>query len=122
MKIDRDWLRSVAEPVILKLVTDRPMYGYEIIQVVKDRSGDKVNFQEGTLYPCLHRLESQGMISSEWVTPEGGRKRKYYSITPKGQKRLESKMVEWRQFTSAMDSIFTSYANILSAAPLRGIL
>jgi len=103
--LDRDLTRSVAEPIILKLVAERAMYGYEIIKVVNERSDDAFRWKEGTLYPCLHRLEGQGLIKSEWQVADSGKKRKYYAITAKGTKRLAAKVEEWGTFSSAVGAI-----------------
>ncbi|MEZ5327536.1 MAG: helix-turn-helix transcriptional regulator [Verrucomicrobiales bacterium] len=110
MKFERDLIRSVAEPIVLKLVAERAMYGYEIIKVVNERTNQAFEWKEGTLYPCLHRLESQGLIESEWMTAESGKDRKYYKITRKGRARLKEKLSEWSAFSTAMESLF---ANII---------
>jgi len=65
-------------------------------------------WKEGTLYPCLHRLENQGVMASEWITPKNGKKRKYYKITSKGKKRLQEKVTEWKDFSSAVETIFAT--------------
>ena len=110
MKFERDLIRSVAEPIVLKLVAERAMYGYEIIKVVNERTNQSFEWKEGTLYPCLHRLESHGLIESEWLTAESGKDRKYYKITRKGRQRLKAKLSEWTAFSSAMESLL---ANII---------
>jgi len=85
------------------------MYGYEIIKIVNLRTENAFQWKEGTLYPCLHRLENQGLITSEWVVPESGKKRKYYKITSKGQKHLKSKLTEWKSFSSAVETILATF-------------
>jgi DNA-binding PadR family transcriptional regulator len=79
------------------------MYGYEIIKVVNERTNKAFEWKEGTLYPCLHRLENSGLIQSEWSTAESGRRRKYYSITRKGLSMLKDKTEEWSRFASAVN-------------------
>jgi DNA-binding PadR family transcriptional regulator len=108
MNFDRDLVRSMAEPVVLSLVAERPMYGYEIIKVVNDRTDQAFQWKEGTLYPCLHRLEGQGMIRGEWSTAESGKERKYYSITRKGKGRLRSKISEWKSFSGAVNTLLAA--------------
>jgi len=108
MSFDRDLVRSVAEPIILKLVSERAMYGYEIIKVVNERTKGAFQWKEGTLYPSLHRLEAQGLIASEWATSEGGKRRKYYAITKKGAKQLAEKLTEWKAFSSTVAHLFAS--------------
>ena len=81
MDIESDLTRSVIRPIMLSLLAERPMYGYEIIRVVNERSGNEFQWKEGTLYPCLHRLEAARLISSEWQVAENGQRRKYYTVT-----------------------------------------
>ena len=71
MAVNSDLMRGVAEPVILKLLAERTMYGYEIIRLVNERTNGAFEWKEGTLYPCLHRLEEQGKIFSLEYTAEG---------------------------------------------------
>lgn len=108
MAFDRDLVRSMAEPIVLRLVAQRPMYGYEIIKVVNERTGGAFEWKEGTLYPCLHRLEGGGLVRGEWEGPEGGRQRKYYRITRKGDALLREKAKEWSAFTQAVNALLFS--------------
>jgi len=112
MSYDRDLIRSVAEPVVLKLVAERPMYGYEIIKVVNERTDGAFAWKEGTLYPCLHRLESGGLVRSRWEEQENGRKRKYYAITRKGRGVLKEKTTEWAAFASSVQALLFSPAPV----------
>ena len=105
MSADRDLMRGVTEPIVLSLVDDKPMYGYEIIQVVNQRSGEAFQWKEGSLYPCLHRLEAAGLVRGIWQTAPSGKKRKYYATTQKGKSRLREKTTEWASF-SAVVNIF----------------
>jgi len=113
MVFDKDLIRGVAEPIVLSLVAERPMYGYEIIQVVNERSGNAFQWKEGTLYPCLHRLEAAGVIKGSWHTASSGRQRKYYAITRKGRALLQDKAGEWMAFSKAV-TVF-----LCSTAPVR---
>ena len=105
MAIEGDLLRGVAEPIILNLVAGKPMYGYEIIKVVNERSKGAFEWKEGTLYPCLHRLETSGYIENEWRTAENGKQRKYYRITPNGEALLREKVIEWGTFATAVHTL-----------------
>ena len=105
MEYDANLIRSVAEPVILALVAERAMYGYEIIKLVNERTDGKFAWKEGTLYPCLHRLEGEQLIQSEWVQQDNGRNRKYYNITRKGKGVMKDKVKEWSSFVSAVQAI-----------------
>jgi len=108
MKFERDLIRVVAAPIVLKLVAERAMYGYEIIKVVNERTNQAFEWKEGTLYPCLHRLEGQGLIQSEWVTAASGKERKYYKITAQGRRRLKEKLSEWAAFSSVMETLLAT--------------
>ena len=99
MAFDSDLVRSTAAPIVLRLVSERPMYGYEIIKVVNERTDGAFEWKEGTLYPCLHRLEGAKLIKSEWRTAPNGRRRKYYGVTRKGAAVLAEKVSEWRAFS-----------------------
>jgi DNA-binding PadR family transcriptional regulator len=92
--------------LVLSLLHEREMYGYEIVKVVNERTGGRFEWKEGTLYPCLHKLESDGMLKSRWhMAEETGKKRKYYHITRKGMKELEQRSSEWREFQTAVNAV-----------------
>lgn len=80
------------------------MYGYEIIKEMLQKSGGVFEFKEGTLYPILHALETDDLVSAYWEVKEA-RKRKYYKITPKGQTQLADKKREWHLFRNAVDGV-----------------
>lgn len=96
---------STAETIILKLLGERAMYGYEIIKVVNERTQGAFAWREGTLYPCLHRLEVDGVIASEWQEGAFGKPRKYYKLTRKGASLVEGKVAEWKAFSDAMNAV-----------------
>ena len=101
----KDLLRSIAVPVVLRLINEKAMYGYEIIKDVNEKTNGQFQWKEGTLYPCLHRMEGEGLITSEWRQPEGERKRKYYLITRKGTAELKSRLNEWSSFTETVNTL-----------------
>ena len=105
MDFDANLLKGTVDPIILKLVAERAMYGYEIIKVINDRTRGAFEWKEGTLYPCLHRLECAGFIQSQWHEAENGRKRKYYAITRKGAGLLKEKVGEWTAFSTAVHAL-----------------
>ena len=112
MSRDRDLMRVVAEPIVLRLLAEREMYGYEIIKVVNERSRRVFEWKEGTLYPCLHRLEEQGLVSGEWKKAEGERRRKYYHLTRKGRGALKSRLEEWETFSEAANALLAQLAAV----------
>jgi PadR family transcriptional regulator PadR len=105
VKINKELLKGSTVILVLSLLERAPMYGYQMIKEIEIKSGGVFNFKEGTLYPILHALESDGLIESYWQGNEGSRQRKYYRITGKGSNCLKEKQQEWITFSSAMDKI-----------------
>ncbi len=105
MPFSTDLQFSPVETVLLKLLHERAMYGYEIIRVVEERTAGVFAWKEGTLYPCLHRLETAGVIASEWRDGTFGKRRKYYRLTTKGEVLVTEKLAEWQAFSGAMDAV-----------------
>jgi PadR family transcriptional regulator PadR len=111
MEFDSELMRGVVEPIVLRLLAGRRMYGYEIIKVVNERTKGTLAWKEGTLYPCLHRMESSGLIKGEWQDDgANGRQRKYYALSPKGSALLKTKAYEWSAFSTAVNAILCSGA------------
>ena len=107
MSFSQDLIKGSIVPIILALLKDQAMYGYEIVKLVNVRTGGEFEWKEGTLYPTLHRLEGAGMVKSKWqqvqTDKKAERKRKYYSITRKGQAELARRTEEWRRFSAAVN-------------------
>ena len=101
----RDWLKGDIESLLLYLISQRPLYGYQIIKELEVRSDGYFKFKEGTLYPVLHRLERAGLILGRWQTIPSGRRRKYYHITDKGLAVVLERKGQWQDFLTAMDLI-----------------
>jgi PadR family transcriptional regulator PadR len=108
MDIDRELLKGSISLVLLKLLSERDMYGYEIIQETARRSRAAFAFKEGTLYPALHQLERRGYLRSAWRVADNGRERKYYSLTAKGKTAARESRRRWGLFTSAINAILVS--------------
>ena len=105
MSVRRELMMGNIEPLLLYLILEMPMYGYQIIRELEKRSQGYFKFKEGTLYPVLHRMEGEGLIAAEWRVLDSGRQRKYYAITPKGAKALVEKRAEWRELLNAVAMI-----------------
>jgi DNA-binding PadR family transcriptional regulator len=103
--VKKELVAASTEPLILALLSERESYGYAIIQEIKARSRDQIQWTDGMLYPVLHRMERNGWIKARWVEIENGRKRKYYSIRQDGRKALAAQRGEWM----AVHSVLTSY-------------
>jgi PadR family transcriptional regulator PadR len=91
---------------ILALLSGGRRYGFEIIEQLRGRSGGYLDLKEGTLYPALHRLEKQGLLTAEWVIEQGGAPpRKYYSITPEGRRSLDDARREWKSMVDGLAGV-----------------
>ena len=104
-RFSSELVRSSTDLVILALLRDRPMYGYEILVSLADRGNGEFQFKQGTLYPLLYRLEREGLIRAKWETPPSGKKRKVYSLTGEGKAVQKARAEEWFRFTAAINAI-----------------
>lgn len=89
---------SCNEALILAALVDGPKHGYQLALDVEERSAGTFQFQHGTLYPILHRLEKGGLIAGRWDNEGGGRKRKSYALTAAGRRYAERQRASWREF------------------------
>ena len=105
MKIDKTLLTGSLSLLLLKLLAEQDMYGYQMIATLESRSDKTFSLKAGTLYPLLHNLEKKGAVITYEKTANTGRVRKYYSITPKGQDLLQDKKKEWDIFFSAVNKL-----------------
>jgi PadR family transcriptional regulator PadR len=99
-----NFLSGVPELMILRLLQDREMYGYEIVQAIQSQSGGALSFGEGVIYPVLHGLEKDGALKSK-RREVGGRSRVYYSLTARGVRRLSDLTDIWTTTTQAIQSV-----------------
>lgn len=108
MAVDRSLSSGSTPMLLLKLLSEKDMYGYEMIETLRERSQNVFEMKAGTLYPLLHTLEEKGLLTV-YEQEVGGKVRKYYSITKEGRKTLEQKQAEWKEYSQAV-------ANVLSYA------
>ena len=97
-----DFLNGVPELLILSLLSRRSMYGYELVQAIRQSTRGTLEFGEGCVYPILHRLEAEGLLGSKRETV-GGRSRVVYRVTSKGSKHLASTTTSWQQVVQAIN-------------------
>jgi PadR family transcriptional regulator PadR len=103
MNEDRsEFLKGTLDMLILKIVALGPIHGYAISQRMKQISKDFFKVQQGSLYPALHRLEDRGWLKADWKETDTGREAKFYSLTVKGRKQLESEMRTWEKLADAV--------------------
>lgn len=103
-KTNPSFLNGLPELLVLKLLSRREMYGYEIVQAIQAETKQALSFGEGCIYPYLHYLESTKLVSA--LRKEvGGRSRCYYRLTEKGRKRLVELAGEWDRVASGVSLI-----------------
>lgn len=102
---NRELLKGSTSLVLLQLLNERDMYGYELVKELDKRSDHNLQVKEGTLYPALHKLEKQEYIEFYWQEQEKGPARKYYRITEEGREVLIEKTEEWQQFVNVMNKV-----------------
>jgi PadR family transcriptional regulator, regulatory protein PadR len=101
-----NFLNGVPELLVLRLLEEQEMYGYEIVQAIRRRTGEVITAGEGVVYPVLHGLERKGAVRSKRQTVNG-RSRVYYSLTPAGRRRLEEISGVWRRVAGAIETMLT---------------
>ena len=101
----RELLRGIVEPLILLLIAEIPMYGYQIIKEMEKRSQGYFKFTGSTIYSALRRLEKDELVLSSWQQVAQKQKRRCYELTEKGYQILDGKLGEWRNFYNAFGKI-----------------
>lgn len=94
--------QGTLELLILRLLSSGSYNGWDIMQRMQLISGDVLSVTAGALYPALHRLEGRGLISAVWKPSENNRKAKFYGLTPRGRKQLDTQRKEWERFSDAV--------------------
>jgi transcriptional regulator len=105
-----DLLQGTLDLLILKAISLSPLHGYGVLLRIQQISSDRLEIQQGSLYPALYRLEHQGLIASEWGESDNKRKAKYYRLTAAGRRRLRSEAEKWSQMAGLMASILSTIA------------
>jgi PadR family transcriptional regulator, regulatory protein PadR len=103
--MDTELLKGTLSLLILSLLSRKAMYGYEIAATVHRDTDGTFTWREGSLYPSLHKMEAEGLITGEWEEKESGRKRRYYHITKKGRTALAAKVQAWSELCGAVNRI-----------------
>jgi transcriptional regulator len=97
-----DLIQGTLDLLILKSIATEPRHGWAIAKRIQAASGDVLQIKQGSLYPALHRLESQGLIRAEWKESETGRESKFYSLTRAGRAQLETEISQWDRLSAAI--------------------
>ncbi len=104
MALDKTLISGSMSMLLLKLLEEKDMYGYEMIETLRSRSNQVFELKAGTMYPLLHTLEDKGLLSV-YEKEVNGKVRKYYSITGEGTRCLKGKKKEWQQYINAVNSV-----------------
>ncbi len=100
-----EFLRGTLDVLILKALFWGPLHGYAVTNLIRRQSDDALIVEEGTLYPALWRLESKGLVESEWGLSENNRKAKFYSLTTVGRRRLREEVRTWEAYAAAVAKV-----------------
>lgn len=100
-----DLLQNTLDLLILKVVALEPTHGYAIAQRILQMSNEALQIQQGSLYPALYRLEERGFLQAQWRESENGRMAKFYSLTRKGARQLETERENWQRTVAAISQV-----------------
>jgi transcriptional regulator len=103
-----DLLQGTLDMLILKAVSLGPLHGYGVLLRIEQISGNRLEIQQGSLYPALYRLEHQGLITSEWGESENKRKAKFYSLTAGGRRQLQTETKNWNSMAEVIAGILNT--------------
>jgi PadR family transcriptional regulator PadR len=101
-------LQGTLDLLILKAISLGPLHGYGVLLRIQQISRDKLQIQQGSLYPALYRLEHQGLIASEWGDSENKRRAKYYRLTAAGKRRLRDEVAYWERLSEAIGLVLAA--------------
>ena len=110
MNFDKSLLSGSTRLLVLSVLEQKDEYGWGIIMQLAERSDKTFEMREGTLYPVLHALQTEGLITSYEQDSPAGRTRKYYHITDDGQKELARQKEQWKAFSGAVDQVISREA------------
>ena len=96
-------LKGHLDLLLLAILAKGPSHGYAVIESLRDQSDGTFDLPEGTIYPALHRLESQGLLRSSW-SEDSARRKRIYQLTPKGQQIFAKRQEEWKKFSKAINA------------------
>lgn len=114
-RIGKDLVAASAMPLVLAILEEGESYGYAIIKRISELSGGALEWTDGMLYPLLHRLDRLGYVEARWVMPEGGRRRRYYRITPRGREALAEQRRQWEVVSGALHNAWRSHRIVTPA-------
>jgi transcriptional regulator len=101
----QDLVQGTLDLLILKVVSLEAKHGWAIAKRIQEISNDVLLIQQGSLYPALYRLESQGWLGSEWRESETGRTARFYTLTRAGRRQLEKELAQWNRLSTAVNLV-----------------
>ncbi len=119
LRIGKDLVAASAMPLVLAILNEGESYGYAILKRIDELSGGAMEWTDGMLYPLLHRLDRLGYLEATWDSPPGGRRRRYYRITPAGRKALSEQRRQWEVVSGALQNAWRAFQ---VASPPLGVV
>jgi PadR family transcriptional regulator, regulatory protein PadR len=105
---DLDLLRGTLDLLILKTLSWGPMHGLGVLRWIEQTTGNRLQIEEGALYPALHRMEKRGWLEAEWGYTERNREAKFYRLSPAGRRQLATELAKWSHYTEAVTLVLTA--------------
>lgn len=105
MKLEREMMRGAGPTAVMQLLASEEMYGYQIVETLAQQSQGVFELGQSTLYPMLYNLESKGLVKSKQKVGDNGRQRRYYQLTAKGKKKLETDKQQWSALIKGMGAL-----------------
>jgi PadR family transcriptional regulator PadR len=112
MRLDTQLLKGTTPLLVLTVISDGELYGYEIAQRIRERSGGAFAPSEGSLYPALHRLEADGALTGTWRASDRGPRRRYYQLTPKGHGMLVENRDRFAAFVAGVRGVTAGLTDV----------
>jgi transcriptional regulator len=103
-----DLVRGTLDLLLLKALAWGPLHGFAVLRWIEQASRDRLQIEEGALYPALHRMEQKKWLAAEWGYTENSRKAKYYRITPLGRRHLTAELSRWNRYTEAVGFVLAA--------------
>jgi PadR family transcriptional regulator PadR len=105
---DLDLLRGTLDLLILKALSWGPRHGLSVLRWIEHTTHERLQIEEGALYPALHRMERKGWLEAEWGVTENNRKAKYYRLTPAGRRRLAAEVSRWSRYAEVVQLVLSA--------------
>ena len=106
-----DLLQGTLDMLILKAVSLGPLHGYGVLLRIRQISKQRLEIQQGSLYPALYRLEHQGLLAGDWGESENKRRARYYSLTPAGRRSLQEQTRNWNRMGEIIAGVLGTAAD-----------